>query len=88
MTGAPRGDCLEVGGPEAQETIASVTIDNRDGTRSFDLPALAGLAPPDEREVTLQHLQRTQRKQRWLAMSRPWSGRSIPARAPVNGGAI
>jgi hypothetical protein len=36
------------------------------------------MAPPDEREATLQYLQQTQRKQGWLAMTQPWPGASIP----------
>lgn len=69
---------IEVAGSETEETIASVTIDHGDGTRSFDLAVLAGMAPPDEREATLQYLEQTQRKQGWLAMTQPWPGTAIP----------
>ena len=74
----PGRSLLEVAGSQTQATIASVTIDHGDGTRSFDLALLAGMAPPEERAATLLFLQQTQRKQGWLAMTQPWPGASIP----------
>ncbi len=74
----PGRSVFEIAGSETQKTITSLTIDHGDGTRSFDLAILAGMAPPDEREATLQYLQQTQRRQGWLAMTQPWPGASIP----------
>ncbi|MDW4548146.1 alpha/beta hydrolase [Defluviimonas sp. D31] len=68
----------EVVGPDVAVTIAAVTIDNGDGTRSFNLDLLASLAPPEERDAYLEFLTRTQRSQGWLAINQPWPGAGIP----------
>ncbi len=36
------------------------------------------MAPPHDREATLQYLRQTQRKQGWLAMTQPWPGTAVP----------
>lgn len=65
-------------GPKVGATIGAVTIDNGDGTRSFDLDLLASLAPPEERDAYLAFLRGTQRSQGWLAIDQPWPGVAIP----------
>jgi len=74
----PGRSIFEVAGSDAQSTIDAVSIDHGDGTRSFDLDALAALAPPEEREAMLTYLQKTQRRQGWLALNQPWPGAGIP----------
>ena len=56
----------------------SVSIDNGDGTRSFDFDLLASLAPPEQREAYLAFLRATQRKQGMRAVNQPWPGTGIP----------
>lgn len=65
-------------GPAALETIMAVTIDNGDGTRSFDFDLLAGLVPPEHRDSYLAFLKATQRKQGFAAVNQPWPGLAIP----------
>lgn len=61
-------------GPEAVEAIGAVTIDNGDGTRSFNIDLLASFAPPEEREAYVAFLNGTQRRQGWPAVNQPWPG--------------
>jgi pimeloyl-ACP methyl ester carboxylesterase len=68
----------EILGPEVEATILAVTIDNGDGTRSFDIDLLASLVPPEERDAYLEFLNRTQRRQGWQAITQPWPGDDIP----------
>ena len=65
-------------GAETQVAIMSVSVDNGDGTRSFDFDLLASLVPEDKRQAYLQFLRATQRKQGMKAMYQPWPGRGIP----------
>ncbi|MFZ5709045.1 MAG: alpha/beta fold hydrolase [Pseudomonadota bacterium] len=65
-------------GPEAVEAIGAVTIDNGDGTRSFNIDLLASFAPPEEREAYVAFLNGTQRRQGWPAVNQPWPGGAIP----------
>jgi pimeloyl-ACP methyl ester carboxylesterase len=65
-------------GAEVRETMLSVSHDDGNGCRSFDLEMLASLAPPEEREAYLAFLKATQRPQGWEALERPWPGRSLP----------
>lgn len=69
------GDSL---GPDVRAMIESVTIDNGDGTRAFDLDLLASLVPPEDRDAYLAFLKATQRRQGWMAMNQPWPGAAIP----------
>ena len=57
----------------------SVSVDNGDGTRSFDVDLLASLAPPDQRQAYLAFLRATQRKQGMRALMQPWPGAGMPA---------
>jgi pimeloyl-ACP methyl ester carboxylesterase len=75
---APGQSIYEAVGPDTQAAIMSVSIDNRDGTRSFDFDLLASLAPPEEREAYLAFLRATQRKQGMRAFNQPWPGAGIP----------
>ncbi len=74
----PGQSISEAVGPAAQTAIMSVSIDNGDGTRSFDFDLLASMAPPEEREGYLAFLRATQRKQGWRAITQPWPGAGIP----------
>jgi hypothetical protein len=69
---------VDVAGPDVRETIMAVSRDDGDGCRSFDLPLLASIAPPEERNAYLTFLEATQRPQGWAAMEQPWPGRSLP----------
>jgi pimeloyl-ACP methyl ester carboxylesterase len=75
---APGQSIYELVGPATQTTIMSVSIDNGDGTRSFDFDLLASLAPAEQREAYLAFLRATQRKQGMWAMNQPWPGTGIP----------
>jgi pimeloyl-ACP methyl ester carboxylesterase len=68
----------EAVGPDTQAAIMSVSIDNGDGTRSFDFDLLASMAPPEQRESYLAFLRATQRKQGMQAVHQPWPGDGIP----------
>ncbi len=74
----PGRSIVEAVGDEVRETILSVSKDDGDGCRSFDLDLLASLAPPEEREAYLAFLMSTQRPQAWAALEQPWPGRSLP----------
>ena len=58
--------------------MLSVSRDEGNGCRSFDLEILASLAPAEEREATLAFLRATQRPQGWASVEQPWPGRSLP----------
>jgi hypothetical protein len=75
---APGQSISEAVGPDAQAAIMSVSIDNGDGTRSFDFDLLSSLAPPEQREAYLAFLRATQRKQGMRAVNQPWPGTGIP----------
>ena len=74
----PGQSIFEVVGPATQTAIMSASIDNGDGTRSFDFDLLASLAPPEQREAYLAFLRATQRKQSMWAINQPWPGAGIP----------
>ena len=74
----PGRSIAETLGPEVGAMIEGVTIDNGDGTRSFNLDLLASLAPPEERDTYLAFLRGTQRSQGWAAIEQPWPGDAIP----------
>lgn len=74
----PGQSIYEAVGAATQTAIMSVSIDNGDGTRSFDFDLLASLAPPEQREAYLAFLQATQRKQGMGAINQPWPGDGIP----------
>ncbi|MCU9847086.1 alpha/beta hydrolase [Defluviimonas sp. WL0024] len=74
----PGQSISEALGPDVAATILAVTIDNGDGTRSFNLDLLASLVPPEERAAYLEFLSNTQRRQGWLAINQPWPGGAIP----------
>jgi pimeloyl-ACP methyl ester carboxylesterase len=68
----------EAVGPATREAIMAVSIDNGDGTRSFDVDLLTSLVPPEERARYLAFLRATQRNQGWRAIEQPWPGTGIP----------
>ena len=74
----PGRSIVDIAGPEVRDTILSVSHDDGNGCRSFDLELLASIVPPDERAAYLAFLQATQRPQGWAAMEQPWPGRSLP----------
>jgi pimeloyl-ACP methyl ester carboxylesterase len=74
----PGESIFEAVGPATQEAIMAVSVDDDDGTRSFDFDLLATLAPPDRREAYLAFLQATQRKQGMGAIHQPWPAKGIP----------
>jgi pimeloyl-ACP methyl ester carboxylesterase len=74
----PGRSIVDLAGAEVRETILSVSHEDGNGCRSFDLELLASIVPPDEREAYLAFLEATQRPQGWAAMEQPWPGRSLP----------
>jgi hypothetical protein len=75
---SPGQSICEAVGPDTLATIMAVSVDNGDGTRSFDFDLLASLAPPDQREAYLAFLQATQRRQGMQALYQPWPGTGMP----------
>jgi pimeloyl-ACP methyl ester carboxylesterase len=74
----PGRSIADVVGAEVRETMLSVSRDDGNGCRSFDMAMLASLAPAEEREAYLAFLKATQRPQGWAAMEQPWPGRLHP----------
>lgn len=74
----PGRSIVDLAGADVREAILSVSHDDGNGCRSFDLALLASNVPPDEREAYLAFLEATQRPQGWAAMEQPWPGRSLP----------
>jgi hypothetical protein len=74
----PGQSIYEALGPDTQAAIMSVSVDNGDGTRSFDFDLLASLVPAEQREAYLAFLRATQRKQGMQAIHQPWPGTGIP----------
>lgn len=74
----PGRSIVDLAGADVREAILSVSHDDGNGCRSFDLELLASIVPPDEREAYLAFLEATQRPQGWAAMEQPWPGRSLP----------
>jgi pimeloyl-ACP methyl ester carboxylesterase len=74
----PGRSITDVAGAEVRKTILSVSRDDGNGCRSFDLELLASLVPPEERDVYLAFLRATQRPQGWAALEQPWPGQSLP----------
>jgi pimeloyl-ACP methyl ester carboxylesterase len=74
----PGRSIFDIAGADVREMILSVSHDDGNGCRSFDLELLASIVPPEERELYLAFLRATQRPQGWAAMEQPWPGRSLP----------
>ena len=74
----PGQSIAEAIGQATLEAILAVSVDNGDGTRSFDFDLLASLVPAEQREAYLAFLGATQRKQGFAAMNQPWPGPGIP----------
>ena len=74
----PGRSIADVVGAGVRETMLSVSHDDGNGCRSFDLEMLASLAPPEERDAYLAFLRATQRPQGWAAVEQPWPGQSLP----------
>jgi pimeloyl-ACP methyl ester carboxylesterase len=74
----PGRSITEVAGAEVGETILSVSRDDGNGCRSFDMQLLASLVPTEEQGAYLEFLRSTQRPQGWAALEQPWPGRSFP----------
>jgi hypothetical protein len=70
---------VDIAGADVRDTILSISNDDGNGCRSFNLELLASTVPPEEREPYLAFLKATQRPQGWAAMEQPWPGRSLPA---------
>lgn len=75
----PGQSIAEALGPATLETIMAITLENGDGTRSFDFDLLASLVPENQRASYLAFLKATQRKQGFHAMTQGWPGAGIPA---------
>jgi len=75
---APGHSIADSVGAEVLETIWSVSRDDGNGCRSFDLELLASVAPLEERDAYLAFLRATQRPQGWAALQQPWPGHSLP----------
>jgi pimeloyl-ACP methyl ester carboxylesterase len=74
----PGCSIVDVVGTDVRETMLSVSRDDGNGCRSFDLEVLASVTPAEEREATLAFVTSTQRPQGWAAVEQPWPGRSLP----------
>jgi pimeloyl-ACP methyl ester carboxylesterase len=74
----PGRSVVDLAGADVLELILSVSRDDGNGCRSFDLELLASIVPPEEREAYLAFLEATQRPQGWAAMEQPWPGRALP----------
>lgn len=74
----PGQSIYEAIGPETQAAIMSVSMDNGDGTRSFNFDLLASYVPTERRDAYLAFLRATQRKQGLQAIHQPWPGSGIP----------
>jgi len=74
----PGQSIYEAIGPDTQAAIMAVTIDNGDGTLSFDFDLLASMVPAEQREAYLAFLQATQRKQGIRALYEPSPSAGIP----------
>ena len=74
----PGRSIADVAGAEVRETMLSVSRDDGNGCRSFDMEMLAALAPAEQREAYLAFLKATQRAQGWAAIEQTWPGRSLP----------
>lgn len=74
----PGRSIADVAGAEVRETILSVSRDDGNGCRSFDLELLASLAPAEQRDAYRAFLEATQCAQGWAALEQPWPGRSLP----------
>ncbi|HEX6657247.1 MAG TPA: alpha/beta hydrolase [Ilumatobacter sp.] len=75
----PGRSIVDIAGADVRNTIMSISLDDGDGCRSFNLELLASIVAPEEREPYLAFLRATQRPQGWAAMEQPWPGRSLPA---------
>lgn len=74
----PGRSIVDIAGADVRETILSVSHDDGNGCRSFDLELLASIVPLEERDAYLAFLRATQRPQGWAALEQPWPGRSLP----------
>ena len=74
----PGRSITDIAGADVRETILSVSREDGNGCRSFDLERLASLVPLAERDAYLAFLGATQRPQGWAAMEQAWPGRSLP----------
>ena len=74
----PGRSIVDIAGADVRDMILSVSRDDGNGCRSFDLALLASLVPLEERDAYLAFLTATQRPQGWAAMEQPWPGRSLP----------
>ena len=74
----PGRSIADVLGDNVRETILSVSRDDGNGCRSFDLEMLASIVPPVERDAYLAFLKATQRPQGWAAIEQPWPAKSLP----------
>jgi len=75
----PGRSITDIAGEGVRGTILSVSRDDGNGCRSFDLELLASIVPPAERDAYLAFLRATQRAQGWAAMEQPWPGRALPS---------
>lgn len=74
----PGRSVSDVVSADVREIILSVSLDDGNGCRSFDLEMLASTVPPEERDAYLTFLKATQRPQGWAALEQLWPGQSLP----------
>jgi len=74
----PGRSIVDIAGADVRDMIVSISHDDGNGCRSFDLELLASLVPLEERDAYLAFLTATQRPQGWAALEQPWPGRSLP----------
>jgi len=74
----PGRSIADVVGDGVRETILSVSHDDGNGCRSFDLEMLASITPPEQRAAYLAFLRATQRRQGWAAIEQHWPDQSLP----------
>jgi pimeloyl-ACP methyl ester carboxylesterase len=75
----PGRSIVDIAGADVHQMILTISHDDGNGCRSFDLELLTSIVPPEEREPYLAFLRATQRPQGWAAMEQPWPGGSLPA---------
>lgn len=74
----PGQSIFDVVGDEATEAIMSVSLDDGNGCRSFNIELMASMVQPEERGAYIAILESTKRSQGWAVMEQPWPGKSLP----------
>ena len=75
----PGRSIVDIAGDDVRQTILSISRDDGNGCRSFNMDLMASIVPPEQREPYLAYLRATQRPQGWAAMEQPWPGHALPS---------